>query len=81
MTERKHKKKGLPFTENDVLKIARTSKKLGMTYDDIAKMLRTSVNRLYTFMLRRGTSEEKHEIFSELRRVVEPGRPMKIERL
>jgi hypothetical protein len=45
MTERK---KGLPLNEGGVLKIVRISKKLGMTYSDTAKMLRTSVNRLHT---------------------------------
>jgi len=62
-------KLGLPLNQDDVLKIVRRGKKLGMTYSEFAETLEIPVNRLRAFVLRYGTFEDVNEIMHELRRV------------
>jgi hypothetical protein len=52
------KKPGLPLNQDDVLKIIRKSRELGMTDSTIADALRISVTHLHGFVLRHGTLRE-----------------------
>ena len=60
---------GFPLNQDDVLKIVRRGKELGMTYSDFAEALQIPVKNLHSFVLRHGTLEDAIQILRELRRV------------
>jgi len=59
----------MPPNQDDVLKIIRRNRELGMADDAIAEALRISVAHLHRLMLRHGTLEEAMDVGKVFRKV------------